>query len=64
MKVARAGGITRPISPHWLRRTFCTTVLVTGIGIRDMHSALPHADLGTAALRYDMAHQGPGKVAM
>ncbi len=35
-RVAHAAGITRPISPHGLRRTFCTTGLVAGIGIRDM----------------------------
>jgi integrase len=33
-RVARAAGITRPISPHGLRRTFCTTGLVAGISIR------------------------------
>jgi site-specific recombinase XerD len=53
-RVARAAGVTRPISPHGLRRTFCTTGLVTGIGIRDMQYAMRHADPRTT-LRYDMA---------
>ena len=53
-RVARAAGITRPISPHGLRRTFCTTGLVAGIGIRDMQYAMRHADPRTT-LRYDMA---------
>jgi site-specific recombinase XerD len=35
-RVARAAGISHPISPHGLRRTFCTTGLVAGISIRDM----------------------------
>ncbi|MBA2768050.1 MAG: tyrosine-type recombinase/integrase [Sporichthyaceae bacterium] len=53
-RVARTAGITHPISPHGLRRTFCTTGLVAGIGIRDMQYAMRHADPRTI-LRYDMA---------
>ncbi len=49
-----AAGITRPISPHGLRRTFCTTGLVAGISIRDMQYAMRHADPRTT-MRYDMA---------
>src|SRR3954465_2132346 len=43
-RVARAAGITHPISPHGLRRTFCTTGLVAGIGIREMQYPMRHAD--------------------
>ena len=43
-----------PISPHGLRRTFCTTGLVAGISIRDMQYAMRHADPRTT-MRYDMA---------
>ena len=39
-----AAGIAHPISPHGLRRTFCTTGLVAGISIRDMQYAMRHAD--------------------
>ena len=53
-RVARAAGITRPISPHGLRRTFCTTGLVAGISIRDMQYAMRHADPRTT-MRHDMA---------
>jgi len=53
-RVAHAAGITRPISPHGLRRTFCTTGLVAGVGIRDMQYAMRHADPRTT-MRYDMA---------
>jgi len=53
-RVAHAAGISRPTSPHGLRRTFCTTGLVAGIGIRDMQYAMRHADPRTT-LRYDMA---------
>lgn len=53
-RVAHAAGITRPISPHALRRTFYTTGLVAGISVRDMRYAMRHADPSTA-MRYDMA---------
>jgi integrase/recombinase XerD len=53
-RVARAAGISHPISPHGLRRTFCTTGLVAGISIRDMQYAMRHADPRTT-MRYDMA---------
>jgi len=53
-RVAHAAGITRPISPHGLRRTFCTTGLVAGTSIRDMQYAMRHADPRTT-MRYDMA---------
>lgn len=54
LRVAKAAGVTHHISPHGLRRTFCTTGLVAGISIRDMQYAMRHADPRTT-LRYDMA---------
>ena len=53
-RVAHAASITRPISPHGLRRTFCTTGLVAGISIRDMRYAMRHADPRTT-MRDEMA---------
>jgi integrase len=53
-RVAKTAGVTRHISPHGLRRTFCTTGLVAGVSIRDMQYAMRHADPRTT-LRYDMA---------
>lgn len=53
-RVARAAGISHPISPHGLCRTFCTTGLVAGISIRGMQYAMRHADPRTT-LRYDIA---------
>jgi site-specific recombinase XerD len=50
---ARAG-IDHRISPHSLRRTFCTTGLVAGVPIRDMQVAMRHSDPRTT-MRYDMA---------
>jgi site-specific recombinase XerD len=53
-RVAHAAGVSHHISPHGLRRTFCTTGLVAGVSIRDMQYAMRHADPRTT-LRYDMA---------
>jgi integrase/recombinase XerD len=53
-RVARVAGISRPISPHGLRRTFCATGLVAGTSTRDMQYAMRHADPRTT-MRYDMA---------
>lgn len=53
-RLARRAGVDHPISPHSLRRTFCTTGLVAGVAIRDMQYAMRHADPRTT-LRYDMA---------
>lgn len=53
-RLARQCGITHPISPHGLRRTFCTSGLIAGVSIRDMQHAMRHSDPRTT-LRYDMA---------
>ena len=53
-RLAEGAGIDLPISPHSLRRTFCTTGLVAGVTVRDMQYAMRHADPRTT-LRYDMA---------
>lgn len=44
-----------PISPHSLRRTFCTAGLVSGVvPLRDMQYGMRHSDSCTT-LRYDMS---------
>ena len=53
-RLARDAGITQHLSPHTLRRTFCTAGLVSGVPLRDMQYAMRHADSRTT-LRYDMA---------
>ena len=53
-RLARAAGVSHPISPHGLRRTFCTTGLIAGVPVRDMQHAMRHSDPRTT-LRYDMA---------
>jgi integrase/recombinase XerD len=47
-------GLSHVISPHSLRRTFCTAGLVSGVPLRDMQYAMRHADSRTT-LRYDMS---------
>jgi site-specific recombinase XerD len=42
------------VSPHSLRRTFCTAGLIQGVPLRDMQIAMRHADPRTTS-RYDMA---------
>ena len=53
-RLAHRAGIAHPISPHGLRRTFCTSGLIAGVPIRDMQHAMRHSDPRTT-LRYDMA---------
>ena len=53
-RLARAIGIDHPVSPHSLRRTFCTAGLIFGVPLRDMHYAMLHADTRTT-MRYSMA---------
>ncbi len=48
-RLARNAGVTHPISPHGLRRTFCTTGLVAGISIRDMRDLDRHGAHAVAA---------------
>jgi site-specific recombinase XerD len=54
IRLARTAGVTQHLSPHTLRRTFCTAGLVSGVPLRDMQYAMRHADSRTT-LRYDMA---------
>jgi hypothetical protein len=53
-RLAHVIGLEHPISPHSLRRTFCTAGLVSGVPLRDMQYAMRHSDSRTT-LRYDMS---------
>ena len=53
-RLARLVGLEHPITPHSLRRTFCTAGLVSGVPLRDMQYAMRHAD-SRMTLRYDMS---------
>jgi integrase/recombinase XerD len=53
-RLTKTIGLEHPISPHSLRRTFCTAGLISGVPLRDMQYAMRHADSRTT-LRYDMS---------
>ena len=53
-RLGKLAGLQHPVSPHSLRRTFCTAGLISGVPLRDMQYAMRHADARTT-LRYDMA---------
>jgi len=52
-RLTKLAGITNDITPHGLRRTFCTAGLIAGVPLRDMQYAMRHADSRTT-MRYDM----------
>lgn len=52
-RIAKVAGC-RDITPHGLRRTFCTSGLVSGVPLRDMQIAMRHSDPRTTGI-YDMA---------
>lgn len=52
-RLARVAGISSELTPHGLRRTFCTAGLIAGVPLRDMQYAMRHADSRTT-MRYDM----------
>lgn len=51
---AKAAGISRPISPHALRRTVATTGLNQGVPLRDVQNLMRHARSETTLRSYDM----------
>jgi integrase/recombinase XerD len=53
-KLVDAAGITKTISPHSLRHTFCTLALDADVPLRDVQDAMGHADPRTTR-RYDRA---------
>jgi len=56
-RIGRAAGIESHITPHALRRTFCTAGLLNGVPLRDMQAAMRHAD-PAQTVRYDRMANG------
>jgi integrase/recombinase XerD len=54
-RTAKAAGISRPISPHALRRTVGTAALNQGIPLRDVQRLLRHTRSDSTLRSYDVA---------
>jgi len=52
-RIGQRAGVTHPITPHGLRRTFATAGFAKGVSLRDMQLGLRHSRPETSAL-YDM----------
>ena len=59
-RLAKVAEIHVDITPHGLRRTFCTTGLLNKVPLYDMQLAMRHSSPSTTSL-YDMAKANPDR---
>ena len=59
---ARKAGIAKPISPHKLRHTFATNVLIKGVNVGRLQRLLGHSDLMTTSKYLDIVEEMDGQL--